>query len=77
MIKKENKKFRKMFIVADLSLFKDFRLFQVRLWTCRVFITELRIEHSLQSSFVRFLCGLKVGQALYPRLIPSVRLISA
>ena len=40
-----------------------------------VFITELRIEHSLQSSFVRFLCDLKVGQALYPRLIPSVQLI--
>ena len=40
-------------------------------------ITELRIEHSLQSSFVRFLCGLKVGQTLYPRLIPGVRLISA
>ena len=53
------------------------RLFQVRLWTCRVFITELRIEHSLQSSFVRFLCGLKVDQALCPRLIPGVRLISA
>ena len=44
---------------------------------CRAIITELRIEHSPQSIFVRFLCGLKVGQALYPCLIPSLRLISA
>ena len=42
-----------------------------------VFITELRIEHSLQSNFVRFLCDLKVGQALFPRLIPGLRSISA
>ena len=42
-----------------------------------VFITELRIEHSLQSDLVRFLCDLKVGQALYPRLVPGLRSISA
>ena len=29
-----------------VSLFNDGRLFQVHLWMCRVFITELRIEHS-------------------------------
>ena len=42
-----------------------------------VFITELRIEHSLQSNFVCFLYDLKVGQALYPRLVPGLRSISA
>ena len=41
------------------------------------FIAELRIEHSLQFDYVRFLCDLKVGQALYPRLIPGLRSISA
>ena len=28
---------------------------QVRLWMCRVFITELRIEHSLQSRYPSFI----------------------
>ena len=31
------------------------------------FITELRIEHSLQSNCVHFQCDPKLGQALYTR----------
>ena len=46
------------------------RLFQVRLWTCRAFITELRIEHSLHAQFCTFPMWSKSGSSTVPALYP-------
>ena len=42
-----------------------------------VFINYFRIDHSLQSNFVRFLCVLKLGLALCLCLLPVLLSISA
>ena len=46
------------------------RLFPVRLWTCRAFITELRIEHSLHVQFCTFPMWSKSGSSTVPALYP-------
>ena len=45
-------------------------LFPVRLRTCRAFITELRIEHSLHVQFSTFPMWSKSGSSAVPALYP-------
>ena len=64
-------------VLSYMALFGTINMFKFVYGHAEAFITELRIEHSLQSNFVRFLCDLKLGQALYPRLNSGLRPISA
>ena len=50
--------------------YKTIRLFPVRLRTCRAFITELRIEHSLHVQISTFPMWSKSGPSTVPALYP-------